>query len=52
MPQRDTVAGEACDSSITSKIIDIWELVVTTSPDVKQSFLLSSRTCNSIKLIN
>ncbi len=44
IPHLETVAGLACAKSITSKIIDIFEFMVMISPDVRQSFLLSSST--------
>ena len=44
MPQRETVAGEATVRSCTSKIIDIGPDMAIISPDMRQSFLLSSST--------
>lgn len=44
IPQRLTVAGEAADKSLTSKIILVPGESLMISPLVKQSFLLSSST--------
>ena len=44
MPQRLTVAGDATARSSGSNIIVIWSDRDMISPDVKQSFLLSSST--------
>ena len=44
MPQRETVAGEATARSCTSKIIDCGDDIEIISPDMRQSFLLSSST--------
>ena len=44
MPQRDTVAGEATARSCASKIIDMTSDIAMISPDMRQSFLLSSST--------
>ena len=44
MPQRLTVAGEATARSCTSKIIDMAADIAIISPDMRQSFLLSSST--------
>eukprot|EP00962_Isochrysis_galbana_P010416 scaffold2872_cov112-Isochrysis_galbana.AAC.17 len=42
MPQRETVAGEATARSCTSKIMDMTDDMPIISPDMRQSFLLSS----------
>jgi len=44
IPHRETVAGDACYKSSTSNIIVIHLVNFIISPDVKHSFLLSSRT--------
>ena len=44
MPQRDTVAGLATRRSMGSKIIDMTSDIAIISPDMRQSFLLSSST--------
>jgi hypothetical protein len=44
IPQRDTVAGEACERSSTSNIIVIQFVNLMIYPLVKHNFLLSSRT--------
>mmetsp|Transcript_4693 Transcript_4693/g.10432 ORF Transcript_4693/g.10432 Transcript_4693/m.10432 type:complete len:211 (+) Transcript_4693:5655-6287(+) len=44
MPQRETVAGEATSRSMGSNIMLITSVIAMISPDIRQSFLLSSRT--------
>eukprot|EP00964_Phaeocystis_antarctica_P102673 scaffold68002_cov50-Phaeocystis_antarctica.AAC.1 len=44
MPQRETVAGEATERSIGSKIRFMRSLMAMISPLTRQSFLLSSST--------
>eukprot|EP00965_Chrysotila_dentata_P177755 5871810-Pleurochrysis_carterae.AAC.2 len=44
MPTRETVAGDATARSSTSNMIDIEGDILTISPDMRQSFLLSSST--------
>ena len=47
MPQRDTVAGDATRRSIGSNIMLIKSFMAMISPDMRQSFLLSSNTCTA-----
>jgi hypothetical protein len=44
MPQRETVAGDATRRSMGSNIMLIKSFIAMISPDMRQSFLLSSST--------
>lgn len=44
IPHLDTVAGDATSKSSTSNIMFIRLVIISTLPDDKQSFLLSSKT--------